>query len=84
MAKKSKKSVASKKKVPSIKYRITTICGKVGGPVTAENVELAFNCPNCGVSLKVSDNFKKLESDAAPGHRLRSVKEVSNAPTGLS
>lgn len=70
----------------SKKYRITTICGNAGGPVTAENVGLKFTCPNCGTNLEVSGDFKKLEvgNENPPGHSLRSVKEVGNASTSLS
>ncbi len=84
--KKAKQSVKKSTKKSTKKYRITLICGNVGGSVTAENVGLSFSCPNCKTKIKVSDNFKKLEigNEGSPGHQLRSVGETTNAQVGLT
>lgn len=53
-------------------YRITMICGKVGGSVTAEHVGKVFKCPSCSARAVVDVKNMKLICD---GHSLRKVVE---------
>jgi hypothetical protein len=78
MAKKTAKKTRKKKKaLPQKKYRVTIICGDVGGPVTAENVGLKFSCPSCKAKIEVAKDFRDLKvgNENPPGHQLRSVRE---------
>ena len=54
-------------------YRITIICGKTGGPVTADNAGAKFTCPACGSSAVVDVGEMKLVCD---GHYLKKVVEI--------
>ena len=54
-------------------YRITMICGRAGGPVTAESVKSTFKCPSCNARAVVDVKDMKLVCD---GHSLRRVTEL--------
>ena len=54
-------------------YRVTMICTRVGGAVTAENVGLKFKCPSCGTRATVDLSDMSLVCD---GHTLRKVVEL--------
>jgi len=82
MAKAKKKPAKKTTQKPAQKaasgkqYRVTLICNAAGGPVKAENVGLAFDCPSCKGEIEVDKSYTALKKGDV-NHSLRQVTEIT-------